>query len=273
MDHCLIYPDDLIDKLSAAHKDSSILSKWQSIGVNTVDDMVENIISELNAKYPKLSISNSRKEGKKAIKEKIESENESMFSGYFENENGNVDGLFFYIDPKLNSANEIIRAFMSTILGIRKKRKNSMIDHHINYMPVFIVNLNTTDRITQNFVKKEILCAEAIGFNYLDIFHNDYCVQLDKAIYQIDSLETLNNMLCEDPNAKKYFEIDKANQQIVLQDALKSSNPSQAIYGYSLFTITAAYLAQKNGYAIDASQIDYFTQSGIVTLRDYLTNI
>lgn len=273
MNHSLIYSEALINKLTKACADGSIHNIWQSIGVNTVDEMLERIISELNARYSKLNISNSRKEDKKTIKERIGSENDSMFSGYFENENGNVVGLFFYIDPELNSANEIVRVFMPTILSIRKTHKNSMIDHHVNYMPVFIVNLNTTDRITQNYVRKAILCAEAIGFNYLDIFHNDYYVQLNKTIYQIDSLETLDDMLYDAPNAKKYFEIDTVNQKIVLQDSLKSKNPSQAIYGYSLFTITAAYFAQKKGIVIDTSQIDYYTQSGIVTLRNYLANI
>ena len=94
MGHILVLPEDLRVKLNAANLDANTHNKWVAIGVNTVDDMINRIVNDLNHAYPVLSITSTREENKNTIKSRIDSTgNVSMFVGYFENDKGYVDAL------------------------------------------------------------------------------------------------------------------------------------------------------------------------------------
>ncbi|WP_164726579.1 hypothetical protein, partial [Veillonella ratti] len=139
----------MIDKVNKSISEEPSQSKWRSIEVTTINDVLDRIIDELNIKNKKLSINNVRIEDPDTIKNRIESAgNSSKFTGYFENEKGNVDSLFFYIEPKVDSANDFLaRYVMPTLLGIYKNYEDKSRDLHINYMPVYIVSLCTTSRV------------------------------------------------------------------------------------------------------------------------------
>ena len=80
MGHILVLPEDLRAKLNAANLDANTHNKWVAIGVNTVDDMINRIVNDLNHAYPVLSITSTREENKNTIKSRIESiGNVSMF--------------------------------------------------------------------------------------------------------------------------------------------------------------------------------------------------
>ena len=109
LNHILVLPEEFETKLNEAHADSDIHEKWLQIGVDTVQDMINRVISEMNERFPKLSIINYRVDNKDNIKETIGNRgSSSIYAGYLETENGNVDGLFFYIPPSLNSGNDFL---------------------------------------------------------------------------------------------------------------------------------------------------------------------
>ena len=176
MGHILVLPEDLRVKLNAANLDANTHNKWVAIGVNTVDDMINRIVNDLNHAYPVLSITSTREENKNTIKSRIDSTgNVSMFVGYFENDKGYVDALFYYIPPDASNANDFFPAkIMPPLFGIYNNIKDRTKDLHIHCMPVFIINLCTTSRVNNASVKKQMVCCETLGFNYYDIFHLFY---------------------------------------------------------------------------------------------------
>lgn len=58
MIHTLVIPNELDQKLIAAHGDTETHNKWLAIGVDTVDDMKNRIKDRLNEKNPKLEVAN-----------------------------------------------------------------------------------------------------------------------------------------------------------------------------------------------------------------------
>ena len=263
MNRTLILPQDLIDKLETAFLDLNTKKKWKSIGVNSISQMLDHMIMELNKKNIKLSIT-SRRIAIFYIKEKLENGgNKSKFAGYFENEKGFVDALFFYIDPDAKSANDFIsRYVMPVVLGIYKNCEHRVRDNHINFMPVYIVSFCSTSRPGNASVKKNIVLAETIGFEYLDIFNNTYHEVINKIdsngnpITSILTLEDLNDFL-KDSGGNKYFDIDFVNKTIVIKSDIlaKSTNQSAEIYRYALRVIPAVYLAGKKNYTIDVTSL------------------
>ena len=203
MERCLVIPQDLVDKLNAAYADVPTKNKWVAIGVNNVNEMIERIIDDLNNKNPKLTIISYRVESNTDIKDRIEnSGTTSKFGGYIENNKGNIDALFFYIEPNVGSANDFLsRYVMPSILGIYKSVEKRTKDMHINYMPVYIVGLCSTSRIGNDSVKRTIICAETMGFDYLDVFNNTYKEVINRfdangdPITTIETLQELDDFL------------------------------------------------------------------------------
>ncbi len=264
MNRTLILPQNLIDKLETAFLDSNTKKKWESIGVNSVSQMLDHMIMELNKKNIKLSITSRRIEKNDEIKEKLKNGgNTSKFAGYFENEKGFVDALFFYIDPNASSANDFIsRYVMPVILGIYKNCEDRVRHNRINFMPVYIVSFCSTSRPGNGSVKKNIVLAETIGFEYLDIFNNTYHDVINKIdsngnpITSIMTLEDLDDFL-KDAGGNKYFDIDIVNKTIVIKSDIlaKSKNQSAELYRYALRVIPAVYLAGKKNYTIDVTSL------------------
>lgn len=280
MKHCLVLPNELIDKLNVAYSDLATRNMWNNIGVNSVDEMLNKIVMMLNQKFPKLLIDATRIEDKNTIKERVENLGTvSYFTGYLENYKGNVDALFFYIEPNMDSANDFLtRQVTPVILGIYKSIKDRTSDLHINSMPVFIVSLCTTKRITQDSVKKTIVCAESMGLNYLDIFENDYHSVINKLdangdqINKIKTVRDLDNFLKYN-GINKYFKIDfNRKKLIILSDKLvESSNMTAELYRYALRIIPAVYMASNEGYTIDASSLDDLKSDRVELLREFIS--
>ena len=51
MNHILVLPEEFEAKLNKAHADNDIHAKWLQIGVDTVQDMINRVISELNERF------------------------------------------------------------------------------------------------------------------------------------------------------------------------------------------------------------------------------
>lgn len=279
MKHSLILPRDMIDKLDSAASDVDALTKWNSIGVKNTSEMVSYVVEKLNQKNIKLSINNIRIENPSVIKDKLKnSGNVSKFAGYFENETGNVDALFFYIEPNASSANDFLsRYVMPVLLGIYRNIEDKAIDMHINNMPVYIVSLCSTSRITNNSVKKNIVLAETMGFVYLDVFNNSYYDVINKVdangdtVTKIATLEDLDDFL-KDSGVNEYFDINTASKTILIKSKIVdgSSNPSAELYRYALRVIPAAYLASKKKFTVDSSSLAANSIETVALLGRYL---
>lgn len=282
MNHVLVLPDKLREKLTDAYSDATAHSKWLNIGVNTVDDMMDRIVDDLNATYPVLSITSTREESTADIKDRIESTgNASMFVGYFENENGAVDALFFYIPPNAGNANDFIPAkVMPPIFGVYNNIKNRTKDRHIHCMPVFIVNLCTTARVNNASVKKQIICCETLDFYYHDVFQNvyhDVIGRTDANGNPITELKTLNELdeLLGGATNNKWFEIDNVSKilRILNTTVTNSTNATSDIYRLSLYVIPAVYMAVKEGFDIDTTDIATLGGEVADTLRTFISKL
>ncbi len=265
MKHILVIPEELINKLNEARAVDDISLKWQQIQIDTPEDMINRIIDDMNRKYNKLNITSYRIEKKDSIKHIIGNKgNSSIYAGYFENENTNIDGLFFYIPPNLDTGNDVLtRQVMPVLLGIYEGLPENKDDCYFHNRPVYIVNVNEKNRIEQDAVKTCIICAELMGFNYMDVFNRPYrdviCGENDVSdSVIIDTIDAYDKLLTQ--NGKKrngYFEYDRENRIVkVLSNGLEdSSNITADLYRYCIKIIPAVYLASKEKYALNIKSL------------------
>lgn len=289
LNHILIIPNDLIDKLSTAQADENCHEKWLEIGVDTADDMMNAIINKMNEKFDKISITSYRSEDKNAIKDAVNnSGNVSKYLGYLENENGNIDGLFFYNEPQTSTGNDLMtRNIWPALMGIYNNILDSMVDLHISSRPVYIVNINETSRMSNRGVKINIICAMLSDFNYIDMFENSVLdivsAELIPVDYMLDdgpvielqgspksffkSLEDFESLITEND----YFEYDNENKIMsVLPNRFQSSNPSAELYRYCSKIVPAAYIAKENNFTINVEPLNDVTGSNLDILKAYL---
>nr|DAV39582.1 MAG TPA: hypothetical protein [Bacteriophage sp.] len=277
MIHTLVIPNELDQKLNAAYKNTATRSKWLAIGIKTVDDMKNRIKERLNKKNPKLEITNIRTEDKINIKKRIDNSSRvSMFAGYFENKNGMVDALFFYVDPDAGNANDFLASKIpAVILGIYKNHSNNKCDLHINNMPVYIVSICTSSRVNNPSVKQQIICAETIGMNYIDIFDNRVYDIINSGSEdvntKIQSVQELDTLLSQGgSNDSFHVNIKDKILSIKCVNMLQRTNDTAYIYRWFLKCIPAVYLAANEDYTIDLSKIETLTNGDIPLIREYI---
>ena len=275
MNHILVLPEEFETNLNDAFANNDIHAKWLRIGIDTVLDMKSNIIAKLNEKYPKLNITEFRIESKQTIKERIENNGStSVYAGYIEKDNGNIDGLFFYIPPSLNSGNDFLtRQVFPSLIGIYENISPNMEDMHFNSRPVYILNINETNRSEQRAVKISFLCAELLGFNYLDVFERDFhdIITDEDSNIPVITLTIFNNLFITNGN-NEWFTVNHIDKTLKLLSSrvTSSSNPSAEIYRYALKVLPAIYLAIEEGYRIDLSD---FENVNVGMFRTYLSKI
>ena len=277
MIHTLVIPNELDQKLNAAYKNTATRSKWLAIGIKTVDDMKNRIKERLNKKNPKLEIMNIRTEDKINIKKRIDNSSRvSMFAGYFENKNVMVDALFFYVDPDAGNANDFLASKIpAVILGIYKNHSNNKCDLHINNMPVYIVSICTSSRVNNPSVKQQIICAETIGMNYIDIFDNRVYDIINSGSEdvntKIQSVQELDILLSQGgSNDSFHVNIKDKILSIKCVNMLQRTNDTAYIYRWFLKCIPAVYLAANEDYTIDLSKIETLTNGDIPLIREYI---
>lgn len=277
MDHVIVLPKEFIEKLSEAYSKNEIHSKWLDINVDTVEDMINRIISKLNSTYPKLNVKKYRVISKDDIKERLHNKgNSSKFTGYFEREDGEIDAMIFYIPPSLNSANDFLsRQVLPTLLGIYKGNPLKAADLHFNNMPIYILNINETGRSDQLSVKKNIICAEILNWNYLDIFEREYRDIIDNKLmkYQDMTLVQYNNFLLFS-SGSELFTVDENVQELklLLSQVTASANPAAEIYRYCLKVLPAIYIAVNQDYHIIVEGLNKTMTNGVDILNKYVNN-
>ena len=282
MNHILVWPEEFITKLNAAHGDGDIHAKWLRIGIDTVQDMINRIISEMNERFPKLCITSYRIENKDYIKETIGNRGtSSIYTGYLETEEGNVDGLFFYIPPSLNSGNDILtRQVMPSLLGIYEGISQNTIDLHFNNRPVYIININETIRSEQRAVKVSFICAELLGFKYIDIFGRDFQDVInslndeDEDGFKISGLADFNRLFTVNGNNELFIVNDEDKMlQLLSTKVTTSTNPSAEMYRYLLKVLPAIYMAMDAGYQVNIDDFDSVQLSMFDVIRAYISKI
>ena len=278
MNHILVLPTEFETTLNTAYQNVDIHNKWLEIGVNTVQDMMDKIISQLNEANPKLCISDWRAESKNTIKEKVGNRgNPSVYAGYFEKENGNVDGLFFYIPPSLNSGNDFLtRQVIPTLIGIYEGIAQDMVDMHFNNRPVYIMNINETNRSEQRAVKISFLCSELLGFKYLDVFSRNYQDVVNTVETQgcINELNTFNQIFTANGTNELFF-IDNENKKLNLLSnrVTSSTNPSAEMYRYCLKVLPAIYMAFNEGYKINMDEFNNVQINMVDVIKNYIAKL
>lgn len=278
MIHTLVIPNELEQKLIAAHSDATTHAKWLAIGVDTVEDMKSRIKDRLNEGNPKLEITNIRKEDKIIIKDRINNSSRvSMFAGYLENANGIVDALFFYVDPDAGNANDFLASKIPpVILGIYRNHASSKRDLHINNMPVYVVSVCTSSRVSNASVKQQIICAETMGIKYIDVFDNPLYDILNSgtAVDEIKSIKSIKALdeLVSQSGTNDSFQVDEVSKtlSVICVNMLHRTNDTAYIYRWFLKCIPAIYLASKEGYTIDLSAIRTITSGDIPLIRGYI---
>ncbi len=277
MIHELVIPSDLKEKLDAASADKSVISKWKQINIETVDDLQKKIIECLNETYPKLNIKSVKIEDKKIIKKQIKNPSRvSMFAGYFVNETGVIDALFFYIDPLQANANDFLASKIPPVLlGIYKNSAEKKVDLHFNNMPVYVVSICSSSRPNNASVKQQIICAETIGINYIDIFNNriyDIINEGEEDVKkEITNLKELDDLISKD-GQNDAFKVDYDNKilHVICENALGRKNDTAYIYRWFLKCIPAVYIAAKDEYTIDISEILLIDNEDFSLIRDYI---
>lgn len=279
MNHILVLPYEFQASINTAYQNEAVRETWIQIGINTAQEMIETIIAKFNLFFPKLNIKSHRFEHKDIIKMKVGNQgNASVYTGYIEG-NSNVVGLFFYIQPSLDSANDILtRHMMPTLLGIYDGIKDHMVDLHFNNRPVYIANLNENGRSEQTSVKKNFICAELLGFNYVDIFNRDYkdiIRDIDFNGSPLEEIRTLEqfNILMEFRGVNPYFMVDESEVKLLSEKVVNSSNSSAEIYRYFLKVLPAIYFGIETGLSINFSDFDDVELRHIDTIRAYINNI
>lgn len=278
MMHTLVIPNELEQKLIAAHGDATTHRKWLDIGVDTVEEMENRIKDRLNENNPKLEIASIRKEDKSLIKERINNSGRvSMFAGYLENANGIVDALFFYVDPDAGNANDFLASKIPpVILGIYRNHARRKVDLHINNMPIYVVSVCTSTRVGNASVKQQIICAETMGIKYIDVFDNPLydIINRETDVDEITGVKTIRALseLVSQTGTNDSFQVDEVNKtvSIICENMLQRSNDTAYIYRWFLKCIPAIYLASSEGYRIDVSAIRTLTSGDISLIREYI---
>lgn len=281
MGRILVLPEEFRKNLIKAYNNEQVKSKWGNIRVYSTEDMIWKIISVLNKKYPKLRIKNYIFEDKETIKVNIGNLNTSSnFTGYLK-KGEIIEALLFYIEPSLDSANDIItRQIMPSLLGIYQNISKKMSDLHFNNKPIFIVNLNENNRSLQNAVKKLFVCANIVGFNYIDIFERGYTdvikeVNVDE--YEFNEIKTIDHFdtLMKKGNENPYFKLDKNRSELILlsKNVTQSKNQSAEIYRYFYKILPAIYLSVDSGYSINYEELYQIKSKHAEIFCDYLKKL
>lgn len=168
---------------------------------------------------------------------------------------------------------------MPSLLGIYEGISQDMVDLHFNNRPVYIVNINETNRSEQRAVKVSFICAELLGFKYLDIFgreFQDIITNLNEGDdeFQISSLADFNRLFATNGNNELFVVNDEEKVLRLLSiKVATSSNPSAEMYRYLLKVLPAIYMAIDAGYQVNIDDFDNVHLSMFDVIRTYISKI
>ncbi len=128
---------------------------------------------------------------------------------------------------------------MPSLLGIYEGISQNTIDLHFNNRPVYIININETNRSEQRAVKVSFICAELLGFKYIDIFGRDFQDVInslndeDEDGFKISGLADFNRLFTVNGNNELFIVNDEDKMlQLLSTKVTTSTNPSAEMYRY-----------------------------------------
>lgn len=285
MKHTLVMPEKFNEKLLFAEGNPSTLTHWNNIGIHNSTEMLEKIYTRLNVNDKKLNIVGYRFEDENYIKQRLNNLGQpSNYAGYIEDECQKVIALFFYVEPNTSSGNDLLsRNIWASLIGIHSGFSEEMHDLHFTNRPVYVVNINETNRPNQNAFKISAICLLLLGFRYIDIYDREYSdvipgyntntTLVSKPVELVQDLEKFSELISVG-TSNNYFEINHDEKKIkILSERLRSSNPYAEAYRFIAKIIPASYIAKDSGYKIDFTNLFGIDISAIETLKKYLNRI
>ncbi|HEM4148104.1 TPA: hypothetical protein ACGOY9_000288 [Streptococcus suis] len=281
MKHTLVLPEELNSKLLIAEEDPTIVAHWNSIGVNNSTEMLEKTCMFLNEYDKKLNIVGYYFENEDVIKERVKNGGQSsQYAGFIVDEREQILALFFYVEPNKSSGNDLLtRNIWASLIGIHRGFSEEMYDLHFTSRPVYVVNMNETNRPNQNSFKISAICLSLLGFKYIDMYNREYRDVIPNYTAHANPVELVKTLrgfsnLISTGSRNNYFEIDQDAKKIkILSDRLISSNPSAEAYRFISKIIPVSYIAKDCGYKIDFTELFGIKISAIETLKRYLNRL
>lgn len=261
MEYRLTFPKDMYDKLLSVASDASIKTAWAELGIDSADAMISKAVYLLKEEYPKTNITDVKIIDKKYIKTQINGCNRvSDFLGYISivKENSEVIVAYcFMIPPNYNGRSTVLaQQVIPTISGIMNVIKDSL-DYKFSNKPIYVINFNEVSM--PKSVATNILCADILGFRYIDIFkRNAYeILQAECANIENKNIQSFDYLIkkTSDNNQNEIFQLNTEQKKITfLIDRLKDGvNVHNEPYWYCLKAYAAIYLALSDKYKIDMS--------------------
>lgn len=273
MEYRLTFPKNMYDKLISAASETSVKTAWAELGVDSADIMMSRAVELLAEKYPKTHITDVKIIDKSTIKNRIDGCNRvSDFLGYISivKENSEVIVAYcFMIPPNYDGRSTVLaQQVIPTMSGIMNVIKDSL-DYKFSNRPIYVINFNEVPM--PKSVATNILCADILGFRYIDIFkRNPYeILQTEDINISNMNIQTFDSLIKEtsDNGQNEIFQINADLKKITfLVDRLKDGvNVHNEPYWYCLKAYAAVYLALADKYKIDMS-IFNILQKGNPTL-------
>lgn len=261
MEYRLTFPKNMYDKLISAASETSVKTVWSEFGINSADTMMSRAVELLAEKYPKTNITDVKIIDKSKIKNQIDGCNRvSDFLGYISiiKENSEVIAAYcFMIPPNYNGRSTVLaQQVIPTMSGIMNVIKDSL-DYRFSNRPIYVINFNEVSM--PKSVATNILCADILGFRYIDIFKRNACEILQTEGINIANMniQSFDSLIKEtsDNNQNEIFKIDAELKKITfLVERLKDGvNVHNEPYWYCLKAYAAVYLALADKYKIDMS--------------------
>lgn len=272
MELTLVFSTEFKNKLDTVN--SEVLSAWNSIGLKNTDDVMNSLIRKINLKYPKMNVVDYR------FQDIVEVEGESStYFGYLEDELGRVLVYVFAIPPFYKTRSGVIAQQVFPVMsGILSRLSDSKL-YKVTNKPILMLDINEQNH-TPSMVLNSV-CGTIIGFYEITLFDWDYDSILNtKGIFlPINDISSLNNaiIITSTTGTNEFFEIDIKKKSIKflkirLKDGIHVNNEP---YWFVLKAYAATYLAYKEGYKIDMSDIETLS-TGNKTLdafREYISRL
>ena len=265
MIHELVIPQSLPDKLNSVSSDVGVKRAWARIGVSDTNDMLNKIVKSLNVTYSKLNIENCIVKDRQDIKQDVDGcTRVSDFLGYIQKKDTKtIVAYFFWLPPNYSTRSGVLaQQVIPSLSGVMSYLNEAQTkDFNISNRPIYIVNLN--EQAMTPAIATNIISADIIGFRYLDIYSRDVysIVRSAGIVSKVTTLEEYNKLVEEtssDSKSNEIFNIDTAAKVLkFLKLRLKDGkNVNNEPYWFCLKAYAAFYLAQKEKYTIDMSEIN-----------------
>lgn len=272
MGNKLVFSNDLRQKLESV---STIVgNEWNAIGVSNTLELMDKVMEKINLNYPKIRLTNYE------FREVVEVyQQSSTYFGIVENEKDIIIAYVFIIPPKYETRSGVLAQQVFPVLSGIIPHLNSSNSFELTNRPIFVVNINEANHTPSMAVN--ILSGSILGFRYIDLYERDLNqILLNEGVSPIvRNIEDYDNLLTRinKQNSNEFFSLDLVSKEIMfLKTRLKDGiNVNNEPYWFVLKAYTSLYLAVKENYKVDMSEINLLNRGNktLDSFRDYVAKI